>query len=350
MPAKIELKLANSAKEWNKLVEKSSYGTIFHRWEWLKIVEKHTKSKLYPVIGYKNETPVGIYPFYYQKKKLVKFIFSPPPKSLLMYMGPAVIDSNNFLKQDKRELRLIELHKATYEFMKSLGYDYIRIRTSPGLIDARPFLWTGFCVEPLYTYVINLDRSIKHIWENLNKELRRNINKAKKSGVIIEEGSREELYLLDELLKKRFIEQGVSLKYRDYKRYLGDLYNEFYPQSLRIFVAKYDGEIVTGQIITCYKDKISLWAGSPKTNLLRGTPTELLQWEIIRWAHENGFKYCEIMAGDDPRLRHFKAKFNPELVVWFSATKCSPKYMILEKVAKLIHYGKRAGEPNERSS
>jgi hypothetical protein len=46
----IELRVAekNEGKSWDRMVEASTYGTIFHTWKWLKIIEKHTKSKLYP--------------------------------------------------------------------------------------------------------------------------------------------------------------------------------------------------------------------------------------------------------------------------------------------------------------
>ena len=43
-------------------------------------------------------------------------------------------------------------------------------------------------------------------------------------------------------------------------------------------------------------------------------------------------------AGDDPRLRHFKAKFNPELAPWFSAVKySSPVFKVLERTTKFVY-------------
>ena len=65
-----------------------------------------------------------------------------------------------------------------------------------------------------------------------------------------------------------------------------------------------------------------LWVGIPKSDLAGISPNALIQWEAIRWARKNGLEYYEEMeAGDDPRLIHFKAKYNPDLVIWYSAVK-----------------------------
>jgi len=330
----IELKLATSkdTKDWDDLVEKASFSTIFHKWEWLKIVEKYTNGKLYPVIAYRGDTPAGVYPLFYSKKNFIKMVFSPPPRTLLLYLGPIFTDFES-LKQSKRESLLIETQERINEFIMGFKPNYIRIRTVPGLIDSRHFKWTGYEVEPLYTYMVDLSGGIENVWKGLRKELRRNINKAQVEGVTIEEGFIEDLHYIDEALTRRFEEQGESRK--SYKPYLSELYNSFHPHHLKIFVAKYKGERITGQIVVCHKDRVSLWAGSPKTSFLRGTPNDLLQWEIIKWACEEGYKRVEIMdAGDDPRLRHFKAKFNPELVPWYSAVKYSS--FIFKGLEKLI--------------
>jgi len=337
----VELKIAKNedSEEWDKLVENSPHGTIFHTWKWLKIAEKHTNSKLYPIIGYKGTKPVGIYPFFLIRKKGVKLLFSPPPKTLLLYLGPTFSDFQK-LKQSMKESLFMEFQTEVDNFITSkLKGNYIRIRTSPGLLDSRPLRWAGYHVEPLYTYVMDLTKGTDNIWNGFNKELRRNINKAQKEDIKVEEGSKEEIYIINELLRQRFEEQGYRSSKDYYRSYLSDVYEAFYPQNLRIFVAKYSGEIITGQIAICYSDKISLWAGSPKTNILRGTPNDLLQWEIIKWACKHGFRQYEIMdAGDDPRLRHFKAKFNPELVPWYSAVKySSPIFKGLERTARFVY-------------
>ena len=59
----IDIKISDK-REWKKLEENPQHGTIFHTWEWLKIVEKHANMRLYPIIGMKGTTVVGIYPIF----------------------------------------------------------------------------------------------------------------------------------------------------------------------------------------------------------------------------------------------------------------------------------------------
>lgn len=70
---RMELKVAKDeeAEEWDKLVESSPHGTI-STWRWLKIAERYTNSKLYPLIGYRGTEPIGIYLLFLVKKKGVR--------------------------------------------------------------------------------------------------------------------------------------------------------------------------------------------------------------------------------------------------------------------------------------
>ena len=337
----IELTVASEkeSEEWNKLVEDSPHSTIFHRWEWLKIAEKQTNSKLYPIIGYKGTEPIGIYPLFFIRKKGIKLVFSPPSNTLLLYLGPAFVNFDK-MKQSRRESLFAEFQTEVDKFVISeLKGNYTRIRTAPGLLDSRPLRWSGYEVEPLYTYIIDITKGEEHAWNGLNRKLRVSTEKTKREGVSVEMGDKEDLEFIRSSLATRFEEQGFKPRKDYYKAYLADLYNTFYPENMKIFVAKYKGERVGGLVVLCYKDWSALWIGIPKTEIKGIYPNDLAQWEAIRWTCEHGFKYYEEMdAGDDPRLRHFKAKFNPELAPWFSATKySSPVFKVLERTTRFVY-------------
>jgi len=334
----IEIEVVKSKDEWNQMVKMSSHGTIFHTWEWLKIVEKHTNTKLYPIIGYKGKTPIGVYPIFYFKKGFIKLVFSPPPKALLLYLGPIFVDYEK-LKQSRKESIFWEFQSEVDRFIISeLKANYIRIRTSPGLLDSRPLKWSGYDVQPLYTYMIDLNKDVYSLWSELNRKTRVNIEKTKREGVKVELGDKEDLDYLRKALYTRFEEQGLKPKKDYYKNYLYDLYKHFYPENMKIFIAEYNGKRVGGLVVLCYKNWSALWIGIPKTNLKGIYPNDLAMWEAIKWACEQGYRFFEEMdAGDDPRLRHFKAKFNPEIVPWYSAVKYSSYLVKLaEKLSKII--------------
>ena len=63
-----------SLEVWDKIVDSSEMGTIFHKLDWLKAVEKHTKSTFYPLIGYEGREVVCLFPVFY-KHDLLAYLF-----------------------------------------------------------------------------------------------------------------------------------------------------------------------------------------------------------------------------------------------------------------------------------
>jgi len=276
----IEVRVAegNELKKWNDIVGSSPHGTIFHTLEWLKIVEKHTNSKLYPLIGLKESTIIGVFPLFYQKKFLIKSVFSPPPKVSVPYLGPIFVDYVN-LKQSKKESLYMEFQRKVDEFMVSqIKPNYISISLPVGLLDSRPFLWSGYRVEPMYNYIIDLSNGVDHVWGQFKRNLRANIQGAEKKGAYVEEGSKRGLNHLYNFLVERYDEQGRIFPIS--KRYLLDICNSFHPQNLEIFVVKYDGEFVGGLIDLYYKNKAISWIGLPKSDLKGIYVNDLLQTSI----------------------------------------------------------------------
>jgi CelD/BcsL family acetyltransferase involved in cellulose biosynthesis len=321
----IDIKIAGEkdAEEWNKLVESSPHGTIFHTWKWLKIVEKHTSSKLYPLIGYKGTTPVGIFPLFYQRKAYLKMAFSPPPHTAIPYLGPALVGYDK-LKQAKKETYFVELQRQVDKFINDeLKANFIYISLPSGLLDPRPFKWTGYEVEHAYGYVMDLSNGVEYLWQKkYGKRLRKDVERARRRGFDIEEGGKEELEVIYGLMVDRYAEQDKMVTVP--KDYLLELYDSF-SETIKIFVAKYEGEIVTGVIDVYYKDRVVTWIGNPKPSIkITSSPNDLLNWETMKYACEHGFLYYETIgtAGNE-RLHSYFSKPNPELLVRFSAKKYS---------------------------
>ena len=329
----------DSTKEnaWNELVKSSSFGTIFHTVEWLKVVENHSDAEYLPLMFYKGTQLIAIYPVFIQKHGPVKIALSPPSRAYILYLGP-VIAGYESMKQDKKESTYIQIQQEMDNYLFStLGCKFSRIRLSPGLYDSRPFRWAGYTVEPVYTYRIDLTQGINLVWEKFDRKLRVEINKAIREGITIRQGDLSDIEFLHDSLYERFIQQGISPV--NYKKYLQDLYQKFYPDNLKVFIAELNGKRVGGTINLIFKDGMFLWVGIPKTDLVGLSPNDLVQWEAIKWAHANGLAFYEEMdAGDDPRLRYFKSKYNPDLLIWYVATKYSSKiYKIGSDAFKLFN-------------
>ncbi|OPY37228.1 MAG: FemAB family protein [Methanoregula sp. PtaU1.Bin006] len=325
----------NDVHEWDAVVQASANGTIFHTWSWLKIAEKHTKTTLYPVMAYKGTELVAIFPFFVRKHALYKLAFSPPPGAYLLYLGP-LFTGYDKMKQDKREGVYFELLKEVDTLIfKKLGCSFSRINTSPRLYDSRAFYWLNYSVSPYYTYRIPLSEGVDHVQAQFDRKLRGDIKKTIREGVTVKNGERKDLSNIYQSISQRFVDQGFKPK--NHLPYILDIYDAFSPEHIKIFLAEYNEQIIGGMIALKYKDIAYLWVGVPKSKIPGISPNDLVQWEGIQWACNSGCQYYEEMdSGEDSRLTAYKSKYNPNIEIWFSATKYSSG---LYKIADLLRSG-----------
>jgi len=321
----VDLRFAqnNDAEEWDTIIAQSPHGTLFHTWKWLKITEKHTHTTLYPVIGMKDNTPIGVFPLFFQKKGLLRMVFSPPPESFLPYLGP-VMAKFNTLKQEKREINYIGFQTAIEYFLnQKLHSNYISISLSPDLQDLRPFTWSGYNTEPLYDYVTNLSIGWDTLLQNLDRKQRQNLNRAKKRGMVFEIGGKRELETILDFMEGRYALQKKFLRWpKDYFLAIYDAYKD----NLKIFVAKVEGEIVSGSIDFQYRNVHYSWIGGPKPrNPISPSPNDFLIGESVRYATEQACRYYVLMsAASDKRLyAYYVTKFNPKLNIRYLVKKTS---------------------------
>jgi hypothetical protein len=329
----VEIRLAQSEdeNEWDAINARSPHGTIFHQWNWLKIIEKHTRSILYPLIGMKGNTPIGIFPLFFEKKGPIRMVFSPPPYAALFYLGPVLAEYDS-LRQEKRETNYLGLQNSVEQFIiNNLKANYVSISLCPGLQDPRPFTWSGYNFEPQYDYIIDLSVGPDALFRTLNKKQRQNLKRAKKRGISIETGGEKEYIKILDLMDIRYKQQGKIVTVpRDY---FLDLYHE-YNDNIKIFIAKNGSEIITGSIEIQYKDTHYSWIGNPKPiSRISPSPNDILIWESINHAFQHGYKYYVTMnaAGDKRLHSYYVSKFNPKLVIHHSLKRNSVLAGIFEK-------------------
>jgi lipid II:glycine glycyltransferase (peptidoglycan interpeptide bridge formation enzyme) len=233
------------------------------------------------------------------------------------------------LKQSKKETIFFDFQKAMDEYFKSeFNPDYIMINTSPELNDSRPFMWSGYDVQPMYTYLIDLTNGIDSLWNSLKKELRRDIQKTEADeNLKIEVGDFEHYKKIYDLVCRRYKDQERIVNVP--KDYLIEIYKNF-KDNIRVVPAFYKNEIISGEIQILFKDKMTGWIGVPKTNLEYISPNALIQWKSLDYAIKNGMKYYEEMGANTERLCKYKSKFNPSLKMYFSIKKMGTKTKVIE--------------------
>ncbi len=333
--AEIKIKLLNNEEYgiWDEIVEKSPQATVVHKLDWLQTIEKHTHSKLYLFVGYLGNQIVAAIPFFYRKSFFIKSISSPPGSEMIQNLGP-IIPGYDIIKQDKREFYFREFQKELDRYItKIIKPDSISIITAPNLIDSRPYIWNDYIVTPKYNYVKNIE-NLDIVWRDFKKQLRKNIEGAKYAGIVIEEGNLKDYNFIIDSLSKRLDEQ--ELIFPSKKEYLIDIFNKFYPDNIKIFVAKNSYKPITGIIVLAYKDRLSIWIGATQTEIKGVYPVDLLQWNIIEWGNKHGYRFCEILGANIPSISYFKSRYNFELEIYYSVQKSRGVLRILNAIRSII--------------
>ena len=139
----------------------------------------------------------------------------------------------------------------------------------------------------------------------------------------VEMGTKKEFDMILDLMDIRYTQQAkIVTASRDY---FSDLY-EIYKDNLKIFVVKFEGEIITGTIDLEYRKTLYCWIGNPKpTTTISPSPNDLLISECVRYASERGLKYHTTFgAAGNVRLHtYYATKFDPELNIRYTVTKKS---------------------------
>ena len=187
--------------------------------------------------------------------------------------------------------------------LSSLGFDHL---------DKR---WT-FWNSPRDVSRIDLTRvnSADELFNLLDRDTRRCVRKAEREGVRIEAAtSEEELRTFYKIFKEFSINKRFMSRDYEYQKCLWDTYID--NGMGRLFLAKYQGEIIGGIICIMFGGKcLAMHMGTPYKYQKLKTYYAYV-WESIRWAKENGCSWFSFRGvGTTPTQEQFKKKFLPEVV------------------------------------
>lgn len=175
--------------------------------------------------------------------------------------------------------------------------------------------WT-YWNSPRDVYRIDLEGvdTGESLFNSLDKDTRRCIRKAIKEGVVIEPAVNEEdLRKFYDIFKEFSIAKGFMVRGYDYQKKLWESYVAC--NRGRLFLAKYDGEIIGGLICICFGKKcMAMHMGTPYKYQKLQTYYAYV-WESIRWAKQEGCIWYSFRGtGTTPTQEAFKRKFNPKAV------------------------------------
>lgn len=324
---KMSINIIDNQSIWDTFVDDSPSGLLFHKWDFLKIVEKYSGYTLFRYGVFRGTNLIGIFPFFYHKNALFRSVFSPPPQSGIPYLGFIMNPEFDSLKQDKKETHLNQVIDEMNACINSLSPNYISLSTVSNFIDMRPFKWSKFDINPKYTYMIHLDEELESIRNGFKMNLKRQLSHPDTLRLTLVPSN--DLSFFYDLMKRRYEEQGLN-----YPVYSAEYIKELlraYPDHMRLYYLYRENEVL-GSIITQEYKRYITWMGNARMpDKIFGN--EYIIWHLIQKAKGEGFRKFELTGADTKNLCQFKSKFNPSLEVSYEISKNDSR----GKIARLMY-------------
>lgn len=294
--------------EWNDLVAGFNGSLVFHTFQWLEVLEKtFAQRKLLLCFKDESDTVVGIFPLMTTKKAIFN-ISASPLRGTTGYMGPRLngIPMSDFMTLFNR-------------YCLNRKYDYVEV-TFPEATDASALRSQGFQSLERLTYRLLLDESEDALWNNLDSKCRNMIRKAEKHGVVIMDGTINDIDDYYEMLCQSFAKHNTKPSVS--KVFIKNAYECLIADGMIKFLfASINGKKISGAIFLLYNKHVYFWSGAALSEYNKYAPNNLLQWNLIKWACNNNFVIYDMAGKGIKSIDHFKESFGAQALPYCYAWK-----------------------------
>ena len=137
-------------------------------------------------------------------------------------------------------------------------------------------------IQPRYVFRLDIKgKTEEEIFANFHSKTRYNIRLATKKGVIVKEGNREDLKAFHKIMVETGARDGFIIRPLSY---FEKMYDGLAPEHMKLLLAYYDGQPISGVIPIMYGNKTWYLYGASSNQHRNLMPNYLLQWEMIKMA------------------------------------------------------------------
>ncbi|OQX55853.1 MAG: hypothetical protein B5M53_03790 [Candidatus Cloacimonas sp. 4484_209] len=302
----------NKYELWDKFVDRSPQGTLFHKSFWFEASQK--PFNIY--ILKKTDKIIAGIPIVYTRRYGFKLVRHPP----LTPYGGLIFCQNTSPKYVTR----ISLEKRVGTCLGTIlisEFDSVDIIFPPVPVNLLPLMLIGFSSSLRYTYILKLN-DLKETWENMSQTTRNDIRKAERDGLYI--STNEHFEKLTTLVRKTYIRQNVDISLLNYAVRYHSILKKVNQCRLFVTIDKRGQAIAAAYIVWDNKRSYYLLGGYDPDNRHHGA-LALAIWEAIKFTkNELSLREFDFEGSHLPAIERFFRGFGGALTPYCRVSWNSP--------------------------
>ena len=205
-------------------------------------------------------------------------------------------------------------------------------------------------IQPRFVFRLDLrGKTEEQVFAELHQKTRYNVRLATKKGVVIKEGTREDLKAFHKIMIETGERDNFIIRSLEY---FEKMYDEMAPNHMKLLMAYHEDEPISGIIPIMYGNKVWYLYGASSNKHRNLMPNYLLQWTMIQEAIKRGADMYDfrgvsgVVDESHPQygLYRFKKGFDAEFTEFIGEINIKFKpltyklYKISEKTFKMIRW------------
>jgi len=294
----MELKVFESpGKEWDDFASRHT-DLVFYQSIWGEVLRKGLGGQpLYFYLMDGGEMVAGL-PGVLLNFKIIKILY-------------ASIPYGNMIGEPSYFPAFMDLLEREF---KKKGIDQVRITESPFPMSCQLASFKSLLAKCTLLDLRGLDK--EKIWEGYKKNIRRDVRKAQKGGVVIRQGvSTEDVLIFSRLYLASMERNRAMAKYP--LQWFESLYEMIIQRGLgTITLAEVDNEAIAGAVLIHSQTSTHYFHNGSQYEFLKFCPNELLIHDALEKAIEKKHSCFDFMGSDplDLPLLHFKEKWGSQSI------------------------------------
>jgi len=326
MPVCYSIENSVDDKKWDDFVFNHPNGNIFqtrYMYEIYKRTKHYHPIKLFAINRATNQLSGILSAVIIEEIGGIARSFS---KHSIVQGGPLVLPG--------MEKEVVPLLLAEYDKIAQKKALYSEIRN---MFDVQIVIQNSnrYIYEDHLNFLINLDQTEQDLWHQLRYSRRKNINRALKENVTIEQLYDErQLATFYNLVEQTYKRVGIPLSHVSL---LESAYDILQPVNMiRFDLAKHENKYIGALVCLLYKDTVYAWYTGMAQGSSNLQATSLMIWNVLKWGSGNRYRIFDFVGAGKPQIKYgprdYKSEFGGQLVSYGRYTKVySPMKMEIAK-------------------